>query len=81
MQLSDWRTVAGVKYPYVRSFKLNDMEVQRITLKEVTPNATLAPDTFAIPDAVKAAGNPAAASSWSSLRPTCRWSRAAAPTI
>jgi glyoxylase-like metal-dependent hydrolase (beta-lactamase superfamily II) len=60
--LSDWRTVAGVKFPYVRSFKLNDMEVQRITIKEVTPNATLAPDTFAIPDAVKAAGKPAATS-------------------
>jgi glyoxylase-like metal-dependent hydrolase (beta-lactamase superfamily II) len=58
--LSDWKTVAGVKMPYSRSYKLNDMEVQRLTYKEITANSTIAPDTFAIPDAVKAAAKPAA---------------------
>jgi glyoxylase-like metal-dependent hydrolase (beta-lactamase superfamily II) len=60
--LSDWRPVAGTKLAFARSYQLNGMEVQRITWKDVTPNATLAPDTFAIPDAVKAAGKPAATS-------------------
>jgi glyoxylase-like metal-dependent hydrolase (beta-lactamase superfamily II) len=57
---SDWRPVAGVKVAYERSFKLGDLEVQRLTYKEVTPNAPLAPTTFAVPDAVKAAAKPPA---------------------
>jgi glyoxylase-like metal-dependent hydrolase (beta-lactamase superfamily II) len=60
MILSDWRAVGGVKFAYTRSYKLNDMEVQRLTYKEITPNATIAPATFAIPDAVKAAAKPPA---------------------
>jgi glyoxylase-like metal-dependent hydrolase (beta-lactamase superfamily II) len=60
MILSDWKAVGNVKVAYTRSFKLNDMEIQRLTLKEVTPNATIAPATFAVPDAVKAAAKPAA---------------------
>ncbi len=58
--LNDWKTVAGVKIAHSRSYKLNDMEVQRLTYKEITANSTVAPDTFAIPDAVKAAAKPAA---------------------
>jgi len=58
--LSDWKTVGGVKIAHGRSFKLNDMEVQRLTYKEVTANAPLAPTTFAVPDAVKAAAKPPA---------------------
>ncbi len=58
--LSDWKTVGGVKIAHGRSFQLNGMEVQRMTYKEATVNPTLAPDTFAIPDAVKAAAKPAA---------------------
>ena len=57
---SDWRTVGGIKVPYENSYKLNGMEVQRITLKEVTPNVSLPAATFAIPDAVKAAAKPPA---------------------
>jgi glyoxylase-like metal-dependent hydrolase (beta-lactamase superfamily II) len=57
---SDWRVVGGIKFPFTRSYKLNDMEVQRLTFKEVTPNAPIAPGTFAIPDAVKAAAKPPA---------------------
>jgi len=62
MVLSDWITVAGVKFAKTRSFRLNDMEVQRMTYKEFTPNASIPPATFAIPDAVKAAAKPAATS-------------------
>jgi len=60
MILSDWKVVAGVKMAHTRSFKLNDMEVQRTTYKEVTANQPLAPATFATPDAVKAAAKPPA---------------------
>jgi glyoxylase-like metal-dependent hydrolase (beta-lactamase superfamily II) len=60
MILSDWKTVGGIKVASTRSYKLNDMEVQRITYKEITANAPIAPATFAIPDAVKAAAKPAA---------------------
>jgi glyoxylase-like metal-dependent hydrolase (beta-lactamase superfamily II) len=56
--LSDWRTVGGIKIAYDRSYKLNDLEVQHLTYKEFTPNATLPADTFAIPDNVKAAFKP-----------------------
>jgi glyoxylase-like metal-dependent hydrolase (beta-lactamase superfamily II) len=59
---SDWRTVGGVKIAYERSSQLNGMEVQHITYREATPNPTLPPTTFAIPDAVKAAAKPAATS-------------------
>jgi glyoxylase-like metal-dependent hydrolase (beta-lactamase superfamily II) len=52
--LSDWKTVGGIKISHTRSFKLNDMEVQHMTLKDVQVNQPIAADTFAIPDAVKA---------------------------
>ena len=58
--LSDWKTVGGVKIAHTRSFKLNDMEIQRMTYTEATANSTLAPETFAISDAVKAAAKPPA---------------------
>ncbi len=31
MVLSDWTTVAGVKFAKTRSFKLGDMEIQRLS--------------------------------------------------
>jgi glyoxylase-like metal-dependent hydrolase (beta-lactamase superfamily II) len=62
MVLSDWKTVNGVKIAFDRSYKLNDMEVQRLAFKEITANTEIAPATFAIPDAVKAAAKPAATS-------------------
>jgi glyoxylase-like metal-dependent hydrolase (beta-lactamase superfamily II) len=58
--LSDWKTFGGVKFAMARSYKLNDIEVQRINYKDVTVNPTITPATFAIPDAVKAAAKPAA---------------------
>jgi glyoxylase-like metal-dependent hydrolase (beta-lactamase superfamily II) len=62
MILSDWKVVAGVKVAYLRSFKLDDMEVQRLTYTQVTANPPVAPATFAVPDAVKAAAKPPATS-------------------
>jgi glyoxylase-like metal-dependent hydrolase (beta-lactamase superfamily II) len=55
MVLSDWKTVAGVKMAHTRSSKLGDMEIQRLTYKELNVNAPIAPATFAIPENVKSA--------------------------
>jgi len=41
MILSDWKAVGNVKIAHTRSFKLNDMEVQRLTIKEITANPPL----------------------------------------
>src|SRR6202030_380166 len=50
--LSDWKTVGGVKMAHTRSYRLGNMEVQRLTYKEITTNNTpIAPATFAVPDA------------------------------
>jgi hypothetical protein len=87
MILSDWRTVNGVKVAFARSYKLNDMEVQRLTYKEITANSPIPASTFAIPDAVKAAAKPAATAhvlyQWKfrkflSIRPTLSSTAAAA---
>jgi hypothetical protein len=60
--LSDWKDVAGAKIAHSQSYRLNAMEVQRVTFKDVTANAPLDPKAFAVPDAVKAAARPAPAS-------------------
>ena len=53
--LSDWKEVAGAKRAHLLSYQLNGMQVQRVTIKEVTVNAPIAPTTFAITDAAKPA--------------------------
>jgi glyoxylase-like metal-dependent hydrolase (beta-lactamase superfamily II) len=60
MVLSDWTTVGNVKFAKTRSFKLGDLEIQRLSYTDITPNPTIAPATFAVPDAVKAAAKPPA---------------------
>jgi glyoxylase-like metal-dependent hydrolase (beta-lactamase superfamily II) len=60
MVLSDWKTAGNVKYAGTRSLQLNGIEVARMNYKDMTPNPALAPETFAISDAVKAQGKPAA---------------------
>jgi glyoxylase-like metal-dependent hydrolase (beta-lactamase superfamily II) len=56
---SDWKEVGGTKIASTLSFRLNAMEVQRITFKEITANAPVDPKAFAVPDAVKAAAKTA----------------------
>jgi glyoxylase-like metal-dependent hydrolase (beta-lactamase superfamily II) len=56
----DWKTVGGVKIAYSQSYRLNAMEVQRLSFSEIAVNTPIAPATFAIPDAVKAAAKPPA---------------------
>src|SRR5262249_18352702 len=60
--LADWKDVGGVKRPHTLSSRLNGIEVQQIAVKEVTNNPTIAPDTFAVSDEVKAKAKPPATS-------------------
>ncbi len=60
MILSDWKDTAGIKLAHSYSFQLNGMETQRIVYKEVTANPTIAPETFAVSDDVKAKAKTAA---------------------
>src|SRR5215475_2405389 len=60
MILSDWKDVAGANRAHTLSFQLNGMEVQRLTLKEVTVNAPIPPNTFTVSDEVKAKAKTAA---------------------
>jgi len=58
--LSDWKTVGGLKIPHGRSYQLNGIEVQRMTLKEATPNAPVTAALFSPAEKVKAQAKPAA---------------------
>jgi glyoxylase-like metal-dependent hydrolase (beta-lactamase superfamily II) len=53
--LGDWKEVGGVKIAHSLSYQLNGVEVAKVTYTAVTANPAIAPDTFAVPDAVKAA--------------------------
>ena len=50
MVLSDWKAVGGAKRAHTLSFQLSGMEVQRLTLKDVTTNAPIPANTFAVTD-------------------------------
>ena len=53
--LSDWKDVGGgAKRAHTLSFQLNGVEVQRLILKQVTLDAPIPPDTFAVSEEVKA---------------------------
>ena len=59
--LSDWKDVGGgAKRAHTLSFQLNGVEVQRLTLKQVTLDPPIPPDTFAVSDDVKAKAKTAA---------------------
>ena len=58
---SDWKAVGGVKIPYTLSYQLNGTEVQRLSLKQVTYDAPIAADTFAVSEEAKAKARPPAA--------------------
>ena len=58
--LSDWKDVGAAKRAHTLSFQLNGIEVQRLTLKQVTVDAPLPANTFAVSDDVKAKAKTAA---------------------
>jgi glyoxylase-like metal-dependent hydrolase (beta-lactamase superfamily II) len=55
MVLSDWKNVGNVKIAHTRRYMLNEHEVQRLTINEITFNVAIPAATFAVPDAVKTA--------------------------
>jgi len=59
--LTDWKAVGGAQIAQALSYRINDVEVARLTYRDVTANPAIAADTFAAPDAVKAAAKPPAA--------------------
>jgi glyoxylase-like metal-dependent hydrolase (beta-lactamase superfamily II) len=61
MILSDWKAVGATKRAHALSFQLGGREVQRLTLKEVTVDAPIPANTFAVSDEVKAKAKKAAA--------------------
>src|SRR5579864_2309062 len=60
--LADWKAVGGAQIAQSLSYRINDVEVAKLTYRDVTVNPAIAADTFAVPDAVKAAAKPPAAS-------------------
>src|SRR6266850_1995002 len=58
--LADWKAVGRVQIAQSLSYRVNDIEVARLTYREVSANPTIAAETFAVPDAVKAAAKPPA---------------------
>jgi glyoxylase-like metal-dependent hydrolase (beta-lactamase superfamily II) len=59
--LSDWRDTGGIKRPHTLSYQLNGMEVQRLSVKQVTYDAPISAETFAVSDEAKAKAKPPAA--------------------
>ena len=59
--LSGWTSVAGAQVAQSLSYQVNGVEVAKLTYV-LTPNPTIAADTFAVPAAVKAAAHPPATS-------------------
>jgi glyoxylase-like metal-dependent hydrolase (beta-lactamase superfamily II) len=57
--LSDWRTVNGAKIAFQRANFLGDIEIQRLTYKDMAANTTIPANTFEVPQAAKAAFKPA----------------------
>jgi hypothetical protein len=55
LELGDWKAVGGVKIAHSLSYKINGIEVQKVTYTNVTANPSIAADAFNLPDAVKTA--------------------------
>ncbi len=58
--LADWKPVGRAQIAQSLSYRVNDVEVAKLTYKEVSANPSIPADTFAVPDAVKSAAKPAA---------------------
>ncbi len=52
---SDWKAVGAVKIAHTLSYQWNGVEIGKVTYQEVAANPAIAPDAFAVPDAIRAA--------------------------
>ena len=58
--LADWKPVGRAQIAQSLSYRINDVEIGKLTYREVSANPAIPADTFGVPDAVKAAAKPAA---------------------
>src|SRR5207247_8718867 len=58
--LTDWKPVGRVQLAHSLSYRVNEVEVARLTYRDVSANPAIAADTFSVPEAVKAAAKPPA---------------------
>ena len=58
--LADWKPVGRAQVAHSLSYRVNDIEVAKLTYRDVTANAPIAADTFNVPEAVKAGAKPPA---------------------
>jgi glyoxylase-like metal-dependent hydrolase (beta-lactamase superfamily II) len=58
--LAGWKVVGGAKLAQSLSYQINGVEVAKLNYRDVTANAAIAADVFAVSDAVQAAANPPA---------------------
>jgi hypothetical protein len=59
---ADWKAVNGAQIAESLSYRIGDVEVAKLNYSDVSANPAIAADTFAVPDAVKAAAKPVATS-------------------
>ena len=60
LALADWQPVGDVKIAHSLTYKLNDVQIARLTYTSVVPNPTFAPEMFALPDGIKGTARPPA---------------------
>jgi glyoxylase-like metal-dependent hydrolase (beta-lactamase superfamily II) len=52
--LGDWQPVGGAQIAKALSYRVNDVEVAKLTYREVTANPAIGEDAFAVPEPIKA---------------------------
>lgn len=60
--LGDWKAVNGAQIAEALSYRIGDVEVAKLSYREVSANPAIAADAFTVPDSVKAAAKPVATS-------------------
>ena len=58
--LTDWKAAGGAQIARSLSYRVNDVEVAKLTYRDVTANPAIAANAFAVPDNVKATAKPPA---------------------
>jgi hypothetical protein len=60
LALADWKPVGDVKIAHSLTYKLNDVQIARMTYMSVVANPTFGPETFALPEDLKGTARPPA---------------------
>jgi len=60
--LADWKAVGGAQIAESLSYRIGDVDVAKLSYREVTANPAIAADAFAVPEAIQAAAKPPATS-------------------